>query len=49
MQPSTKKPTPTKREYPPFFEKAIPIALALIGLLIIVLLGVIVYVEFFAH
>jgi len=30
-----------KREYPPFFEKAIPAALVIIGLLVITLLVVI--------
>lgn len=36
----------TKKEYPPFFEKAIPIALAFIGLLVVVLLVVILIVFF---
>jgi hypothetical protein len=30
-----------KKEYPPFFEKAIPVALVVIGILAIVLLAVI--------
>lgn len=33
-----------KRKYPGFYEKAIPVALAAIGLLVLVLLGVITYV-----
>jgi hypothetical protein len=33
-----------KRNYPPFYEKVIPIALVIIGLLMIVLLAVIVVV-----
>ena len=37
MQESKKKET-TKREYPPFYEKAVPIALALIAVGIIALL-----------
>jgi hypothetical protein len=34
--------TPPKRQYPPFFEKAVPIALAIIVVAIIILLLVIV-------
>ena len=33
-----------KKQYPPFYEKAIPIAIAVIGLLVITLLVVIVIV-----
>jgi hypothetical protein len=33
-----------KKQYPPFFEKAIPIAVAAIALLVLVLLAVILYV-----
>ncbi len=33
-----------KKEYPPFFEKAIPIALVIIGLLVIVVLAIILFV-----
>ncbi len=32
------RPTPENRRYPPFYEKAIPIALVLIALVILVLL-----------
>jgi len=51
MQTPPKKPnqSPSKREFPPFYEKALPIAMAVIGLLILVLLGVILYVEFGPH
>ena len=37
-----------KRQFPPFYEKAIPIALVVIGILILVLFGVIIYVLGFA-
>lgn len=33
-----------QKQYPSFYEKAIPIALAVIGVLIIVLLAIVVYV-----
>ncbi len=51
MQPTTRKPDPPapKRAYPPFFEKAIPIALIVISLLIVVLMGVILFVELGGH
>ena len=51
MQTTPKKPnqSASKREFPPFYEKALPIAMAVIGLLILVLLGVILYVEFGPH
>lgn len=35
------KPTPPKREYPSFYEKAVPIALAVVVLIIVVLLLII--------
>jgi len=34
-------PTMAKKQYPPFYEKAVPIAMAVIGLLVITLLVVI--------
>jgi len=37
-------PTMAKKQYPPFYEKAVPIAMAVIGLLVITLLVVIVIV-----
>ncbi len=51
MQPTPKRSNQTapKRAYPPFFEKVIPIALIVISLLILVLMGVIFYVEVGAH
>ena len=33
--------TPTKRHYPPFYEKVVPIVLAIIALIVIVLLLII--------
>ena len=33
--------TPPKRQYPPFYEKAVPIALAIIAIAIVVLLTII--------
>jgi len=38
------KRTPPERRYPPFYEKAVPIILAIIGLFVLVLLVVIVAV-----
>ena len=38
------KGTPTKRQYPAAYEKAVPIALALIALAIVILLGIILVV-----
>jgi hypothetical protein len=35
------RPARPKRKYPPFYEKAVPIALAIIGVIIVVLLIVI--------
>jgi hypothetical protein len=35
-------PTPPKRQYPPFYEKAVPIVLGIIAIAIIVLLLVII-------
>jgi hypothetical protein len=37
-------PVMAKKQYPPFYEKAVPIALAVIGLLVVTLLVVIVIV-----
>jgi len=34
--------TPPKRQYPPFYEKAVPIALAIIAIVIVVLLLIII-------
>jgi hypothetical protein len=36
--PDSKKPIPPPRRYPPFYEKAVPIALGIIALAIIVLI-----------
>lgn len=33
-----------KRSYPPFYEKAVPVALVIIGVLIVVLFAVVAYV-----
>lgn len=37
-----------KKEYPPFFEKAIPIALVIIGIFVVVLLVISLFVLFHA-
>ena len=37
-----------KKEYPPFFEKAIPIALVIIGFFVVVLLVISLFVLFHA-
>lgn len=43
-RPQPENEAPTKRQYPAAYEKAVPIALALITLAIVILLGVILVV-----
>ena len=43
-KPEPEKGTPIKRQYPAAYEKAVPIALALIALAIVILLGIILVV-----
>ena len=43
-RPESEKGAPTKRQYPAAYEKAVPIALVLIALAIVILLGIILVV-----
>ena len=43
-RPESEKGAPPKRQYPPAYERAVPVVLALIALAILVLLGIILVV-----